>query len=76
MKNLIKKSIAMFILLTVFTISALPNCTVPPPPCGHMQCPCVYNGLTTPEAVNDKDQESDGLNTFILKLFEKIDFLF
>lgn len=75
MKNLIKKSIAAFILLTVFAISALPNCTVTPPPCGNMQCPCLSNGLTS-DAKNYKDQESDDLSSFIIKMFEKIGFLF
>ncbi len=78
MKNLIKKSIATFILLTVFTISALAECPAPPPPCGDMQCPapCLFDGATTPEAKNDKDQESGDLSSIIIEMFEKIGFLF
>lgn len=76
MKNLIKKTIATFILLTVFTISALAECpTSSPPPCGDMQCPCLFDG-STPDAKNDKDQDSDDLSSFIIKMFEKIGFLF
>ncbi len=78
MKNLIKKTIATFILMTALTGSALAECPTPPPPCGNMQCPapCLFEGSTTPDAKSDKDQESVDLSNIIKKMFEKIGFLF
>ena len=82
MKNLIKKTTATFILLTVFTISAFADgptqCPPPPPPCGNMQCPaaCLLDDRSTVDSKNGKDQESDDLTSIILRIFKKIGFLF
>ena len=77
MKNLIKKTIATFILLTILSVSAFAEGETTPPPrptCGDMQCPRPLSG---DDSTSDtKDQDLEDLSSFIIKMLEQVGFFF